>query len=147
VNAGTPAGTLANPWLVALGVSTATAWANFSAAINNSGTPGTQYSTALTAHRLLSHADVGHDCPSPLDVGWGGRKPTVTLETGAAINWGAGTLTGGGAATFTPVETPDGVGIISLPISAPMSSQCRRKARGSTAGSSGSSPAKRQSMI
>jgi hypothetical protein len=38
----------------------------------------------------------------------------VTTETGAAINWGAATLTGGGAASFTPVETPDGVGIISV---------------------------------
>jgi hypothetical protein len=41
VNAGTPLGTLANPWLVALGVSTATAWANFSACYRwNSGTAG-----------------------------------------------------------------------------------------------------------
>jgi hypothetical protein len=53
VNAGTPLGTLANPWLVALGVSTATAWANFSAALDNSGTAGTQYSTALTANTLV----------------------------------------------------------------------------------------------
>jgi hypothetical protein len=115
VNAGVPAGTLANPWLVALGVSTATAWANFSAAINNSGTPGTQYSTALVAHTLvipILTSDTTVQVRSTL-VGAVGNA-TVTLETGAAINWGAGTLAGGGAASFTSVETPDGVGIISV---------------------------------
>lgn len=115
VNAGTPLGTLANPWLVALGASTAEAWANFSAAINNSGTPGTQYSTALTAHTLVTPiltSGTTVQIRSTLIGALG--NATATLETGAAINWGAATLTGGGASSFTPVETPDGVGIISL---------------------------------
>jgi len=115
VNAGTPAGTLANPWLVALGASTAAAWANFSAAIDNSGVPGTQYSSALTAHTLVKPiltSGTTVQIRSTL-VGALGNA-TVTTETGAAINWGAATLTGGGAASLTPVETPDGVGIISV---------------------------------
>lgn len=50
VDAGTPAGTISNPWLVAQGTDIASDLANLFAAINASGTPGTTYSTALTAH-------------------------------------------------------------------------------------------------
>jgi hypothetical protein len=53
VNVGAPAGTNANPWLVALGVDAASAWTNLSDAIENSGAAGTQYSTALTANTTV----------------------------------------------------------------------------------------------
>lgn len=48
VDAGTPAGTSGNPWLVAHGGTDTQALANLMAAVNASGTPGTTYSTALT---------------------------------------------------------------------------------------------------
>lgn len=53
VDAGTPAGTSANPWLVAYNASVETCLLNVFEAINASGTPGTTYSTALTAHPTM----------------------------------------------------------------------------------------------
>lgn len=115
VNAGAPAGTLANPWLVALGVSSATAWLNLSDAIGNTGTPGTQYSTALTAHLTVKVTLVtGGGVIVRADAIGALGNAIVTTETGAVIAWGAGTLTGGGGATWTQVQTPDDVGIIDL---------------------------------
>lgn len=54
VDAGTPAGTSANPWLVALGADAAGSIANVFHAINGTGTPGTTYSTALTQHPTVT---------------------------------------------------------------------------------------------
>lgn len=48
VDAGTPAGTSGNPWLVAHGGTDTQALANLMAAVNASGVAGTTYSTALT---------------------------------------------------------------------------------------------------
>ncbi len=115
VNAGTPAGTLANPWLVALGISSATAWQNLADAIGNVGTPGTQYSTALSSNpsvtvTLVTGASVTVRANS---IGATGNA-LITTETGAAIAWTGGTLAGGGGATWSQVETPDDVGIIDL---------------------------------
>lgn len=115
VNAGTPAGTLANPWLVALGVSAATAWANLSAAINVSGTAGTQYSTAATANAsaVPTFTAGGSVSVRAIQIGALGNS-VATTETGAAIAWTAATLTGGGNPSFTQVQTPGDVGIISV---------------------------------
>jgi hypothetical protein len=115
VNAGAPAGTFANPWLVALGASAANAWENLAAAFGASGTAGTHYSTALTANsmiqvRAVSAVSVGVRATLIGALG----NAIVTTETGAAIAWTAATLTGGGDPTVTQVETPDDVGIISL---------------------------------
>jgi hypothetical protein len=115
VNAGAPAGTFANPWLVALGASAANAWENLAAAFGASGTAGTQYSTALTSNsmiqvRAVSAVSVGVRATLIGALG----NAIVTTETGAAIAWTAATLTGGGDPTVTQVETPDDVGIISL---------------------------------
>jgi hypothetical protein len=115
VDAGTPAGTLANPWLVALGVSPDLSWVNFSDAVENKGVPGTEYSTALVANASVTV--VGHTGASVTvranAIGALGNA-LVTTETGAAIAWAAGTLTGGGVPTFTQVETPGDVGVIGL---------------------------------
>jgi hypothetical protein len=115
VNAGAPAGTLANPWLVALGASTTDAWQNFADAIGAAGTAGTQYSTALTANAIVQLISNGASTVSirATLVGALGNA-IVTTETGAAIAWMAGTLTGGGAPTVTQVRTPDDVGVISV---------------------------------
>jgi hypothetical protein len=115
VNAGTPAGTLANPWLVALGVSTATAWENLGDAFAATGVAGTSYSTALTANteitvQLISSTAVAVRANALGIIGNG----VVTTETGAAIAWTDATLTGGGNPSWFQVQTPDDVGIISV---------------------------------
>lgn len=115
VDAGTPDGSVANPWLVALGSSTSEAWANLAAAFGKQGTPGTQYSTALTANTQIQVVATGTTQVSVRATAIGALgNAIVTTETGAAIAWTAGTLTGGGSATWTQVETPDDVGIISV---------------------------------
>jgi hypothetical protein len=115
VNVGTPAGTFANPWLVALGASAANAWQNLADAFGATGTAGTQYSTALTVNsviqvRAVSAVSVGVRATLIGALG----NAIVTTETGASTAWTAATLTGGGVPTVTQVETPDDVGIISL---------------------------------
>ena len=115
VNAGTPLGTVAFPWLVALGVNAAAAWANLAAAIGATGIAGTQYSTALTAHTQVQVANFTSTevfVRSTLLGALG--NGTVTTETGAAIAWTAATLTGGGTPSWTQVATPDDVGIIDV---------------------------------
>lgn len=116
VDAGTPAGTSGNPWLVALGGSAATAWSNFSEAIGASGVAGTAYSTALTAHPLVQLATVTSSTVT-IRANAAGTigNGIVTTETGAAISWAdGGTLVGGGSPSWFPVQTPDDVGIISV---------------------------------
>jgi hypothetical protein len=61
VNAGTPAGTSANPWLVNRGSNAEQALSNLRKAINASGTPGTDYSTALTAHPTIEASGLSAD--------------------------------------------------------------------------------------
>ena len=115
VDAGTPAGTLANPWLVALGASDTISWQNFSAALGATGTPGTVYSTALTINTdvvVIAVSGTLVSVRSTLIGALGNAIPTT--ETGASIAWSAATLTGGGTANVTQVEMPDDVGAISL---------------------------------
>jgi hypothetical protein len=115
VDAGTPAGTLANPWLVALGSSNTTALANMNAAIGDTGVPGTSYSTALTPHpQVIPISSAASTIKvRALAAGVGGNA-IATTETGVNLAWGAATLTGGGASGLTQVVTPDDVGIISV---------------------------------
>jgi hypothetical protein len=61
VNAGTPAGTSSNPWLVNRGSNAQQALSNLFKAINASGTPGTDYSTALTAHPTVEANGLSED--------------------------------------------------------------------------------------
>lgn len=115
VDAGSPAGTLADPWLVNLGASDTDALANAVKALNASGVAGTDYSTALTAH--LTVEGVTSDATT-MDVrartrGTGGNSITTT-ETGSNIAWSAATLEGGGAQTLNGVVTPDDITFVSL---------------------------------
>lgn len=115
VDAGTPAGTMADPWLVALGSSDTEALANALDALNASGTPGTTYSTALGEHTTVQGV---LSTATALNVkaktrGVGGNSITTT-ETGANISWAAGTLEGGGAQALNGVVTPDDVAMVSL---------------------------------
>lgn len=117
VNAGTPAGTLANPWLVAIGASTAAALTNLYRAVGDTGTGGTDYSTALVGHAQTDAAQVSADTTHvsirATLVGTLGNG-LVTTTTGANLAWGGSTATGGGLPSMLQVPTPEGVGIISL---------------------------------
>lgn len=118
VDAGTPAGTNANPWLIALGGTSTEAIANLSAAINNTGTAGTQYSTALTSNPVVlvtftSTSAITVRCTTPGAAG----NSIPTTETGANLAWLNGaTLTGGGANSVTAVQMPDDVGVIDVAV-------------------------------
>lgn len=115
VNAGAPAGTLANPWLVALGISTTEAWKNLADAFSAKGLAGTQYSTALTVNtkiQVTGYSATLVNVRATL-VGALGNS-IITTETGAAIAWAAGTLTGGGSPSWFQITTPDDVGIVSV---------------------------------
>lgn len=115
VDAGTPAGTLANPWLVDLGASNSDAITALFRAINGDGLAGTDYSTVLVAHSTV----VGYSyAPNDLFVaartfGTGGNTITTT-ETGANIAWGAATLQNGGTEFLRQVAMPEDVGAISV---------------------------------
>jgi hypothetical protein len=115
VNAGAPAGTVGNPWLVALGGSATVAWTNFANAIGATGTAGTDYSSALTAHTTVEM--MYYD---PTSVGIRAVEPgvtgdsIVTTETGATIAWSGATLANGGDPMWFQVQTPDDIGIISV---------------------------------
>lgn len=116
VDVGAPAGTLANPWKVALGGSSLIAWTNFSEAVIAQGNPGVDYSTnLLSPNASVQLREVTASYVSVRATALGALGNAIpTTETGAAIAWGAATLTGGGSPTFTAVETPDDLGVISL---------------------------------
>lgn len=115
VDAGAPAGTLANPWLVALGAGALEAFTNAGAAIMGNGEAGVDYSTALTAQGQVQVSFVIADTLAirANTPGTSGNA-IATTETGGAIAWGAATLTGGGDDSVTAVQTPDDVGAISV---------------------------------
>lgn len=115
VNAGTPAGTLANPWLVAKGATDTASWLSFAAALSDDGIPGTDYSAALTANGAVVVIATSGTLVSVRATAIGALGNAIsTTETGAAIAWGAATLTGGGGPAVTIVEMPDDVGAISV---------------------------------
>lgn len=115
VDTGTPAGTSGAPWLVALGGSTEISLENLAAAIADTGTAGTTYSTLLSAsiEAEISATSATTVVIRAIDAGTGGNA-IVTTETGAAMGWGAGTLAGGGGTSFASVSVPDNDGIISV---------------------------------
>lgn len=115
VNTGTPAGTAGSPWLVKKNLSDALSWQAFGYAIGAKGVPGTDYSTALATNPDAQTVAID---PTAVSVranapGIGGNG-IVTTETGAAIAWTGATLTGGGSASVTTVQTPDDIGAISV---------------------------------
>lgn len=116
VDAGTPAGTAANPWLVniATGI-TPDHIENLFNAINDTGVAGTAYSTALTVHpTVTATAYAAADLfVSAKDFGPDGNS-IVTTETGANMAWNAATLTGGGEPKLRQVPMPNEVGAISI---------------------------------
>lgn len=119
VDTGTPAGTVGNPWLVALGASNAEALENLGAAIGADGIEGSQYSTGTTENSLVKVTSTTALTLSirSTQVGTLGNS-TVTTETGAALSWtNGGTLTNGGSPSFNIVEMPNDVGVIDVAVS------------------------------
>lgn len=116
VDAGTPAGTVGAPWLVALGDTSAASLANLHDAINLTGLSGTAYSTATDAHpdvRAFGLTDTLFQIRAIVS-GVGGDA-IVTTETSAGLAWGAATLTGGdGGHALQTCSVPDGAAIIDL---------------------------------
>jgi len=109
VDAGTPAGTLADPWLVLIGTTSEFSLSNLSAAIGNTGTPGGTYSTALLANpnvevRRLEQYRLNVQAVAPGAAG----DTIVTTTTAANLTWGAATLENGGLDILTPVDVPEG---------------------------------------
>jgi len=118
VDAGTPAGTGANPWLIALGVDSLAAFTNAKDAINATGVPGTSYSTALLVANTQAQAYEADNTQvrvRALAVGIIGDG-VVATETGAALAWSSGgaTLANGGDPSVLNVVVPDDVGAISV---------------------------------
>jgi hypothetical protein len=115
VNAGAPAGTLANPWLILLKPAAADTLAAIVLALNGTGIAGTDYSTALTSNPLVTGTLFSPTVLNVLarDAGTAGNT-IPTVATGANWAFGTATLTLGGTTTFRQVPTPDDVGVKSV---------------------------------
>jgi hypothetical protein len=113
VDTGTPAGTVGNPWLVALGADLTTSLSNLSKAVEATGTPGVTYSTALIEHTQVAVSVITATTIKIRDkVAGAAGNAVATTETMATASWGAATLAGGGSSTFTTVLMPDNVGAV-----------------------------------
>jgi hypothetical protein len=122
--------------------------ANLAAAIGNTGTLGTDYSTLLHVHPdvTLTSNDATTVKIRADESGTGGNA-IATTETGAAMAWGAATLAGGGGSAFTSVTVPDGDGIVSVAMLLSFVVAWWRRGRTRTGASTGSTPAKSRSRI
>lgn len=112
VDTGAPAGTIANPWKVAIGISAATALANLRTAINASGTAGTDYSTALVENpRVFSNANTSTTLTARARLG-GTPNPDINVSVTAVggsdgLAWDHTPMAGGPQALYG-IEMPDG---------------------------------------
>lgn len=116
VDTGTPDGTSGTPWLVARGGDLAISIRNLFYAINaDEGTPGTDYSTAITANPTVrAYTRTSTDLfVSATDVGTVGNSYSTTT-TGAGMAWDDATLTGGGTTRVRQVNVPGDVGAVSV---------------------------------
>lgn len=117
VDAGSPDGTSnTTPWLVDLGASDEEAFENIIAAINDTGTAGTTYSTALTIHPTVSGTSSTTDSMTvdAKTAGVGGNSIDTLVDTGAFLSWGAATLENGGTSILRGIVTPDDRTYVSL---------------------------------
>lgn len=115
VDAGAPAGTVGNPWLVKLETLDVDSLYNMYAALDTSGVAGVNYSTATTANIYVRGTFYNSTTfiIRALVAGAGGNTYTTT-ETGANLSWGAVTLVDGGDPSLTQVQMPDDVGAIAV---------------------------------
>ena len=115
VDAGTPAGTSGNPWLVLLGASKRASLTNLLAAINDSGLEGTTYSTGLTANAEAQAIGSNSDTlfVQARVIGVAGNA-VVTTTTIAGASWLAGTLENGIDEGLALVDVPEGLPALSV---------------------------------
>lgn len=118
VDAGTPDGTAGNPWLVRWSAANnAVSFDNMRYAINASGgTPGTTYSTGITAHpTVTATASTGGELVvAAKTAGVAGDSIATTVSVGTFLAWGAATLQSGGTPSLTVVPVPDDYGVNSI---------------------------------
>jgi hypothetical protein len=116
VDTGTPAGTNANPWLVALGGDLATSIYNLALALAAEGVAGVDYSTNVTANTQVTYQGYSGTTLEirALDAGIGGDAIVTVVDSGAGITWGAATLQNGGDPILSQVQVPDDLGVISV---------------------------------
>lgn len=115
VDAGTPAGTLANPWLVTRLPTTADTLANLILALDNTGIAGDTYSTALAQNDTVTGTLFSPTTLQALARDAGAAGNTIpSVATGANWAFDSATLASGGTTTFRQVPTPDDVGIKSV---------------------------------
>jgi hypothetical protein len=116
VDAGTPAGTVGAPWLVALGANTAEAIRNLAWAINaENGTEGVEYSTAtVTNPNAVAYNFTSTDLFVAAKIPGVAGNAYTTTETGANMAWNSATMQGGGTTRVRQVPMPDDVGAISV---------------------------------
>lgn len=114
VDAGTPDGSLANPWLVAVGIDGFDSLTVLKDALNASGVAGADYTTTLIQNPDARGYYVTATTLQVVARALGSAGDTVvTTETGG-LAWGAGTLQNGGTPLVYIVPTPDGWGTISV---------------------------------
>lgn len=115
VDAGTPLGTFADPFLVDLGADNAAALLNLKNALDLFGVAGTDYSTATQINFNVTgfFSDTTTLIAKARVRGVGGNTIPIA-ETGANIAWGAATLLGGGVHSLNVVPTPDDVAMVSV---------------------------------
>lgn len=113
VDAGTPMGTVGDPWLVAVGAGTSTSIENLFKAITDAGVDGTTYSTALTAHTTVTTSQwTSTDLYiKAIASGVEGNSLSCT-ETGSTTSWAASSTSGGGSAGVVQVPLPADYGAI-----------------------------------
>lgn len=115
VDAGAPAGTASDPWLVKLGGTLATSVANLFNAIGNTGTPGVAYSTPLVEHpdvRPRGLLGTGFDVVAR--AGGAAGNAIAVSDVGSGISWSSATLEGGGGHVLKQSSVPDDAGIVDL---------------------------------
>lgn len=115
VDAGTPAGTLANPWLVALSGTQEQCLVNLRLAINAQGTGGFTYSTSLLANPdvFARASDLDELFVEARVAGLDGNNIEVSTTISGA-SWSGSTLGGGSGASITSVDLPDALPAVSV---------------------------------
>lgn len=117
VDAGSPAGTAGNPWLVKLGASAILSLATLRAAINLTGSTGVDYSTATTIHPTVygfNSSTVATLTLYAKSFTSAGNSLTTAVVVGAAISFSGATLSGGGSVGVSQVVMPNDYGVIDL---------------------------------
>jgi hypothetical protein len=115
LDSGTPAGTSGNPWRVLIGASILASYTNLYRAVNASGTAGTDYSTALTAHTtvIASSATAQGVIIRAVVAGIAGNG-IVTTETGANTAFSSAATADGGNEGVIQIPLPEEVGVIDV---------------------------------